>query len=91
MISKRTAASMAQFVVRNLEEDVKRRLKRQAARHGRSLEEEVRQILRNAVAEKPRRAIGLGSRIAAIFENIGLDDDLPEWHGDAPRPATFDT
>ena len=82
---------MAQFVVRNLEEDVKRRLKRQAARHGRSLEEEVRQILRHAVAEKPRRVVGLGSRIAAIFEDIGLDDDLPEWHGESPRPATFDT
>jgi plasmid stability protein len=82
---------MAQFVVRNLEEDVKRRLKRQAARHGCSLEEEVRQILRNAVAKEPRAAIGLGSRIAAIFENIGLDDDLLEWHGEAPRPATFDT
>jgi plasmid stability protein len=82
---------MAQFVVRNLEEDVKRRLKRRAARHGRSLEEEVREILRNAVAEKPRGGIGLGSRIAARFENIGLDHDLPEWRGEAPRPATFDT
>ena len=84
-------SAMAQFVVRNLEEYVKRRLKRRAARNGRSLEEEVRQILRTAVAEKPREGIGLGSRITAIFENIGLDEDLPEWHGEAPRPATFDT
>ena len=40
---------MAQFVVRNLEEDVKIRLKRRAARHGRSMEDEVRDILRDAV------------------------------------------
>jgi plasmid stability protein len=42
---------MAQFIVRNLEDDVKARLKRRAARHGHSMEEEVRQILRSAVQE----------------------------------------
>lgn len=35
---------MAQFIVRNLEDDVKARLKRRAARHGRSMEEEARHI-----------------------------------------------
>ncbi len=40
---------MAQFVVRNIEAEVKARLRRRAARHGRSMEEEVRDILRNAV------------------------------------------
>ena len=35
---------MAQFIVRNLEEDVKARLKRRAAQYGRSMEEEVRHI-----------------------------------------------
>ena len=39
---------MAQFVVRNLEDDVKARLKRRAAHHRRSMEEEVRHILRDA-------------------------------------------
>ena len=43
---------MAQFIVRHLEEDVKARLKRRAARHGRSMEEEVRHILRDAVKEQ---------------------------------------
>jgi hypothetical protein len=41
--------AMAQVIVRDLEEDVKARLKRRAAQHGRSMEEEVRDILRNAV------------------------------------------
>ena len=37
---------MAQFIVRNLEDDVKACLKRRAALHGHSMEEEVRQELR---------------------------------------------
>ena len=80
---------MAQFVVRNLEADVKSRLKRRAVRHGRSMEDEVRHILRNAATVEPRAAAGLGSRIAARFKRAGLDVDLPEWHGQAPRSADF--
>jgi plasmid stability protein len=56
---------VAQFIVRNLEDDVKARLKRRAAHHGRSMEEEVRHILRDAVKEENRRRPKLGSRIAA--------------------------
>ncbi len=47
---------MAQFIVRNLEDDVKARLKRRAARHGRSMEEEARHILRDAVKNQHQRA-----------------------------------
>jgi plasmid stability protein len=42
---------MAQFVVRNIEDGVKARLQRRARRNGRSMEEEVRDILRSAVNE----------------------------------------
>ena len=80
---------MAQFIVRNLEEDVKARLKRRAAHHGRSMEEEVRHILRNAVKEQNQRLPKLGSRIAARFA-AGLTTDLPELHGQLPRSAEFD-
>ena len=45
---------MAQFIVRGLEDDVKARLKRRAERHGRSMEEELRSILRNAAKEENR-------------------------------------
>lgn len=78
---------MAQFIVRDLEDDVKVRLKRRAARHGRSMEEEVRTILRNAVKEENRPVSKLGSRIAARFAKTGLTKDLPELRGQAPRPA----
>jgi antitoxin FitA len=80
---------MAQFVVRDLEEEVKARLKRRAELHGRSMEDEIRHILRNAVKESGRPITSLGSRIAARFTNVGLSTDLPELHGQVPRSAEF--
>ena len=80
---------MAQFIVRELEEDVKARLKRRAVHHGRSMEEEIRHILRNAVKEENQPAPRLGSRIAARFARVGLAKDLPELHGQIPHSAKF--
>ena len=76
---------MAQFTVRNLEDDVKARLRRRAKRHGSSMEEEVRQILRNAVKDENEPAARLGSRIAARFAGAGLTEDLPELRGQPVR------
>ncbi len=81
---------MAQLVVRELENDVKARLQRRARQHGRSMEAEVRDILRQAVAGEDQSARKLGSRIAARFRGIGLTDDLPELRGEEVRPAVFD-
>jgi plasmid stability protein len=81
---------MAQFVVRDLEDDVKEGLKRRARRHGRSMEDEVRHILRNAVKDDRRGVRKLGSRIAARFATVGLPGDLPEWRGEPARSADFD-
>ncbi len=81
---------MAQFVVRDLEDDVKARLKRRAAHHGRSMEEEVRHILRDAVKDQNQRVAKLGSRITARFAKSGLTTDLPELRGQTPRSAQFD-
>lgn len=78
---------MAQFIVRDLEDEVKARLKRRAANHGRSMEEEVRNILRNAVKDKNQRSAKLGSRIAARFAKTGLTMNLPELRGQVPRSA----
>ena len=72
---------MAQFVVRNLDEDVKAALKRRAQLHGLSMEEEVRQILRRAIVEEPAVSVALGTRMAARFADIGLDEPLPELRG----------
>lgn len=81
---------MAQFVVRHLEDDVKARLQRRAKRHGRSMEDEVRHILRNAAREERRAVRKLGSRMAARFKTVGLTSDLPELHGRPARAADFD-
>jgi plasmid stability protein len=63
---------MAQLLVRNIETDVKSKLQRRAKRHGRSMEEEVREILRDATKEECASRRGLGTRIAARFRKIGL-------------------
>jgi plasmid stability protein len=80
---------MAQLVVRNLDEGVKTRLQRRAIRHGHSMEEEVRDILRNAVKPESSTAVALGSRIRSRFARIGLREDIPELRGHKPRPAIF--
>lgn len=72
---------MAQFVVRNIEDDVRARLKRRADMHGLSIEAEIREILRNAVREENQPPPKLGSRIAARFKKAGLTTDLPELRG----------
>ena len=81
---------MAQFIVRNLEDDVKARLKRRAAQHKRSMEEEIRHILRNAVKDQNQPVAKLGSRISARFSRMGLTSDLPELRGQLPRSAQFE-
>lgn len=45
---------MAQLIVRNIDDDVVRRLKLRAARHRRSMEAETREILRQALAPRHR-------------------------------------
>lgn len=81
---------MAQLVVRNLEESVKKRLQRRARRHGRSMEAEVRDILRNAANEPEPRTTGLGTEIANLFKGKGYDFEATELRGHPVRPATFD-
>ncbi len=80
---------MAQLIVRNLEQAVKARLRRRAVRHGRSMEEEAREILRNAVRKDDVARGGLGSEIAALFAKVGLEADIRELRGHHVEPASF--
>jgi plasmid stability protein len=52
---------VARVVVRQLEEDLKERLKRRAKRHGRSVEAEIREILRNSVSVRVTLVIQIDS------------------------------
>jgi len=81
---------MAQLVVRNIEAAVKSRLQRRARRNGRSMEEEVRDILRNAAHEGEKPAVGLGTQIANLFRGKGYDFEVEELRGHPVRPAKFD-
>ena len=78
---------MAQVLDRQLDDDLKEKLQRRARRHGRSTEEEIREILRNAVRGEGSIRMPLGSRIAARFRRVGLDEEIPELRGQSARPA----
>jgi plasmid stability protein len=75
------------LTIRNLEPGIKDKLRLAAAVHGRSMEEEVRTILRNVLTQ-PAAAGGLGSRIHARFAALGgaAEVALPA-RTDAPRAA----
>lgn len=65
---------MTQLIVRNLEEEVVRELKLQAARHGRSAEAEHREILRKALLpEKKRPSI---KEVLLAMPPVGEDSDF---------------
>lgn len=67
---------MTAVSIRNLDPDVKAKLRVRAAEHGRSMEAEIRAILEEAVAEQ--RQIGLFDAIRAIsLEHGGVDLELP--------------
>ncbi len=78
---------MAQLLVRQLDEDIKIAIQRMAKSHGRSTEEEVREILRNAVQIEGEPAAPLGSAISARFSKLDLRIDIPELRDSKVRSA----
>ena len=69
---------MASITIRNLDNDVKTRLRMQAAGNGRSMEEEARLILAEAVAREAAPAKGLGTAIHELFKPFGgIELNLP--------------
>jgi antitoxin FitA len=75
--------AMATLTIRNIDEALKASLRMRAARHGRSMEEEARQVLRQALLEE-RLAGGLGTRIARRWAAVG-GVDLPAPSRSKPR------
>jgi antitoxin FitA len=68
---------MASITIRNLDDSIKRRLRIRAAEHGRSMEEEARDILRQVVGEgKPAHNLAASIR-ARVAPMGGADLDLP--------------
>lgn len=79
---------MPAVTVRNLSVETHRRLKQRAAKRGNSTEAEIRLILNEAV--RPKKEVGLGTRLAEIGRKHGA------WFDDFKRdpaplePADFD-
>jgi plasmid stability protein len=86
-VSKRRTG---QLLVRNVDETLKRKLRRRAEQHGHSLEAEVRDILRNAIKDEAVSRKGLGTEIAELFQGIGLNEPIPELRGYTIKPPKFD-
>jgi len=82
---------MGQILVRKLDDDLKRRLEERAKRHGVSMEEEARVILKTTLLADSRSDYGLGSQIAALFKDIPDNDEPFEWEMNEPvRRVNFD-
>jgi plasmid stability protein len=86
---------MAQLVLQGLDDVVQERLRRRAARNGHSVEEEVREILGEAVASEEATEessdVGLGTRISRRFAGLGEPPFVIEEIRTAPmRPTPFE-
>ena len=77
---------VAAVSVRDLDESVRERLRVRAARHGRSMESEIRAILTDAVT-RPTDSSGLAQTLLARFGDLGgVELELPS-RAEAPRAA----
>jgi plasmid stability protein len=80
---------MASLLIRKLDDRTKSRLRVRAAQHGRSMEEEAREILRSAVAASSPQPGNLAEAIRRRFAKFG-GVDLPKIERDLPRdPPDF--
>ena len=79
---------MATLTVRDLDDELRAQLRVRAAHHGRSMEAEVRAILRDVLA-RPETSVGLGSRVIQRFAAVGgVDLELPD-RVEEPRTPTL--
>jgi antitoxin FitA len=70
---------MASIIIRKLDDAIKARLRIRAAEHGRSMEEEAREILTLAIQDKPRSQENLYDAMRARLAKAGIRGvDLPQ-------------
>lgn len=77
---------MAVMTIRNIDDAIKTRLRLRAAMHGRSMEDEARDILRSALSTEIPRPRNLGQAINERFGILG-GVDLANVPREAIRPA----
>ena len=81
---------MAQFIVRNLEDDIHQKLRDMAQSQGQNLEEFVRELLRNVALTCTATPNNLGTKIAKRFAKIGLNEPINELRGSPMAPPSFE-
>ena len=77
---------MGMVTVRNLDEQVKARLRERAARRGHSMEAETREILADAVRERAEPP-SLAEAFLVAFDGISADTLLPDRSSESQRPV----
>ncbi len=80
---------MSSIIIRNLDENLKARLRMRAARHGVSMEQEMRNILQSTLDGEANFADGLTftQRINQRFKGLGIEELLlPERQTARPLP-----
>jgi antitoxin FitA len=80
---------MAAVSIRDLDDAVREKLRLRAARHGRSMEAEMRAILTAAVTDEQPRP-GLFTALAHRFSQLGGVELDPPSRINRPRAAEFD-
>ena len=79
---------MASITIRNLDDDIKSRLRVQAAKNNRSMEDEARQILRHALSPKKPESNLADLALGLFGKDYGIElDDHP---GVAPDEMDFE-
>jgi len=84
---------MVSITVRNVSDEVHRALRVQAAKHGRSTEAEIRNLLETAA--RPQNRVGMGTRLYQLGREIGLTDEdvalIESIHDKTPaKPMVFE-
>jgi plasmid stability protein len=82
LIAGEWKVNMAQLIVRNLSDDLVKALKRRAAKHNRSAEQEHREILEAALRGPRRRSL---ASVLASMPNVGKDEDFVRQQSDSRR------
>ena len=79
---------MATLTIRDLDEDLRATLRVRAAQHGRSMEAEVREILRT-VLSMPKETEPLGTRVQQRFADLGIGKLERPQRTELPRAAAL--
>jgi plasmid stability protein len=82
---------VAALTIRNLDESLKHQLRRRAADNNRSMEEEARTILRDALAPKGETGRpDMLTEIRRLVDLYGASDDLELLPDEPVRPMSFE-